>query len=458
MRKQRQKQMNLAPEWLAFDHSRELQAIAGLLEANPTAAVLVWQDLVAAGLASDIQQRGPDGLSGDQVLRALIIKQLNSYSYRELAFHLADSQTYRRFCELGWLQTASKSALALCIKAVRADTLEKVNQVFVQAAARLKIEDGKKMRADTTVVESNIHAPLDSNLLWDSVRVLTRLMAEAQEMLGADVHFGNRTRRAKRRALGILNARNMEKREPLYRDLLKVAKETIDSADEVTRVIERATQEVAMELLTKIKLGAIGKQITHYIPLARQVVEQTQRRVLQGESVPAGEKLVSIFEEHTDIIVKDRRDTLYGHKICLTTGRSTLVTDCVILDGNPADATLAEQVIDRHIAILGKAPNQAAFDGGFTSKANLEALKAKGVSDVSFSKARSLSVTDMVRSSWVYKKLRNFRAGIEATISFLKRCFGMDRCTWRSLPSFKSYVWSSIVTFNLLVLARHLLA
>lgn len=458
MRKQRQKQMNLAPEWLAFDHSRELQAIAGLLEANATAAVLVWQDLVVAGLASDIQQRGPEGLSGDQVLRALIIKQLNSFSYRELAFHLADSQTYRRFCELGWLQTASKSALALCIKAIRADTLEKINHMFVQAAARLKIEDGKKMRADTTVVESNIHAPLDSNLLWDSVRVLTRLMAEAQEMLGADVHFGNRTRRAKRRALGILNARNMERREPLYRDLLKVVKETIDSADEVTRVIERASQKVAVELWTKIKLEAIGKQITHYIPLARQVVEQTQRRVLQGESVPSGEKLVSIFEEHTDIIVKDRRDTFYGHKICLTTGRSTLVTDCVILDGNPADATLAEQVIDRHIAIIGKAPNQVAFDGGFTSKANLEALKAKGVSDVSFSKARSLSVTDMVRSSWVYKKLRNFRAGIEATISFLKRSFGMDRCTWRSLPSFKSYVWSSIVTFNLLVLARHLLA
>jgi IS5 family transposase len=458
MREQRQKQMNLAPEWLAFDHSQELQAIAGLLEAHPTVAVLVWQDLVAAGLASEIQQRGPDGLSGDQVLRALMVKQLNSFSYRELAFHLADSQTYRRFCELGWLQTASKSALALCIKAIRADTLEKINHVFVQAAAGLKIEDGKKMRADTTVVESNIHAPLDSNLLWDSVRVLTRLMAEAQEMLGADVHFGNRTRRAKRRALGILNARNKEKREPLYRDLLKVAKETIDSADEVTRVIERAIQEVAVELSTKIKLGAISKQITHYIPLARQVVEQTQRRVLQGQSVPSGEKLVSIFEEHTDIIVKDRRDTLYGHKICLTTGRSTLVTDCVILEGNPADATLAEQVIDRHIAIMGKAPNQVAFDGGFTSKANLEALKAKGVSDVSFSKARSLSVTDMVRSGWVYKKLRNFRAGIEATISFLKRSFGMDRCTWRSLSSFKSYIWSSIVTFNLLVLARHLLA
>ena len=458
MREQRQKQMNLAPEWLAFDHSRELQAIAGLLEANPTAAVLVWQDLVAAGLASDIQQRGPEGLSASQVLRALIVKQLNGFSYRELEFHLGDSQTYRRFCELGWDQTASKSALGSGIKAIRAETLEQINHLVVQTAGRLKVEDGKRVRADTTVVDSNIHAPLDSNLLWDSVRVLTRLMAAAQEILGQNVHFGNRTRRAKRRALGILNARNNEKREPLYRDLLKVAKETIDSADEVTKVIDQVTKQGGLDVLTMIELGVIGKQIAHYIPLARRVVDQTQRRVLQGESVPSGEKLVSIFEEHTDIIVKDRRDTFYGHKICLTTGRSTLVTDCVILQGNPADSTLAEQVIDRHIEIMGQAPRQVAFDGGFTSKPNLVALKAKGVVDVSFSKARSLSVTEMVRSSWVYKKLRNFRAGIEATISFLKRSFGMDRCTWRSLPSFKSYVWSSIVTFNLLVLARHQLA
>ena len=458
MRKQRQQQVNFAPEWLAFDQSQELRVISGLLEANPTAAVLVWQDLVAAGLASEVQQRGPDGLSADQVLRALIVKQLNSFSYRELAFHLADSQTYRRFCEFGWAQTASKSALALCIKAIRADTLEKFNHLLVQTATQLKIEDGKRVRADTTVVDSNIHAPLDSNLLWDCVRVLTRLMSETQEMLGADVRFGNRMRRAKRRALGILNAKSMEKRKPLYRDLLKVVKETIDAADEVTKVIDRAMQNGSLELLTKLKLGEIGKQIAHYIPLARRVVEQTQRRVVQGESVPSGEKLVSIFEEHTDIIVKDHRDTFYGHKICLTTGRSTLVTDCVILNGNPADSTLAEQVIDRHIGIMGEAPKQIAFDGGFASKPNLEALKAKGVADVSFSKARYLSVTEMVRSTWVYKQLRNFRAGIEATISFLKRSFGLDPCTWRSLPSFKSYVWSSVVTFNLLVLARHLLA
>ena len=118
----------------------------------------------------------------------------------------------------------------------------------------------------------------------------------------------------------------------------------------------------------------------------------------------------------------------------------------------------AQQMVSRHIEITGRAPKQVAYDGGFASRANLDAVKAMGVIDVAFSKARSLPITDMVRSSWVYKTLRNFRAGIEGTISFLKRVFGLDRCTWRSLPSFKSYVWSSLVSFNLLVIARHELA
>jgi transposase, IS5 family len=455
MRQARQKQLNLESNWLAFEPAKELQAIAGLLDEHPTVADLVWQDLAPKGLLNDT---GAQGLSAEQVLRALIIKQLNGFSYRELAFHLADSVTYRRFCQLGWNQVPSKSVLASCIKAIRMETLEKINRLLVGIAQSKKIEDGKKVRVDCTVVESNIHTPLDSNLLWDCVRVVTRLMGDAREIVGADVNFPNRTRRAKRRALGILNARSNEKRKPLYRDLLVVAKETLQSAEGVIEVVDRAVATASMQLSDHVKAVGVRKELTHFVALARRVMSQTERRVLNEESVPSREKLVSIFEEHTDIIVKDQRETLYGHKICLTTGRSTLVTDCTILEGNPADSTLAQQMIDRHIEILGGPPKQVVYDGAFASKANLDAIKDKGVADVAFSKARSIPITDMVRSSWVYKKLRDFRAGIEATISFLKRAFGLDRCTWRSLPSFRSYVWSSIVTFNLLVIARHELA
>lgn len=455
MRQARQKQLNLEADWLGFEHAKELQAIAGLLDENPTVAELVLQDLQPKGLLND---GGANGLSAEQVLRALLIKQLNGFSYRELAFHLADSVSYRKFCQLGWGQAPSKSVLAACIKAIRRETLEQINRLLVGIAEKKKIEDGKRVRVDTTVVESNIHAPTDSNLLWDSVRVVTRLMGDAQQVVGEEVKFPNRTRRAKRRTLAILNARAQEKRKPLYRDLLTVAEETLQCAERVVEAIDKAVASESMSLSARLRAVGVRKELTHTIALARRVMSQTERRIFQEESVPAGEKLVSIFEEHTDIIVKDRRDTLYGHKICLTSGRSTLITDCIILEGNPADSTLAERMIDRHIEIMGRAPTQAAFDGGFTSKANLDALKAKGVVDVAFSKARALSIPDMVRSSWVYKKLRNFRAGIEGTISFLKRVFGLDRCTWRSLPSFKSYVWSSIITFNLLVIARHLLA
>jgi IS5 family transposase len=455
MRQARQKQLNLTPPWLPLEHASELAVIDRVLDERPAISELVWQDLNAARA---VKTAGAEGVSAEQVLRALLIKQLNGFSYRELAFHLADSASYRTFCRLSLGQRPSKTMLAACIKAIRYETLEQINRVVVGVAHERKIEDGTRVRVDTTVVESNIHAPLDSNLLLDCVRVLTRVMGKTREILGPTVSFPNRTRRAKRRALGILNARFKEKRKPLYQDLVLVANETIQSANRVIAVIDGVLETDSVGVSSRVHSLAARKELAHFVGLSLQVIDQTKRRVFNEESVPAKEKLVSIFEEHTDIIVKDHRETFYGHKICLTSGRSSLVTDCTILEGNPADSTLADQMIDRHIDILGKAPKQVAYDGGFTSKANLDAIKAKGVMDVAFSKARTLKVTDMVRSSYVYKKLRNFRAGIEGTISFLKRVFGLDRCTWRSLPSFRSYVWSSILTFNLLVIARHELA
>ena len=455
MRQARQKQLNLTAPWLRLEHASELAAIDRILDQLPAVAELVWQDLNSDRSKKNV---GAEGLSAEQVLRALVVKQMNGFSYRELAFHLADSASYRTFCRLSLGQNPSKTMLAVCIKAIRFETLEQINRLLVDVASKKKIEDGARVRVDTTVVESNIHTPLDSNLLCDGVRVMTRVMGKAREVLGTEVDFPNRTRRARRRALGILNARFKEKRKPLYRDLMQVTRETIGSAKRVMTVADRHLETNLSSEADRARTAAVRDELAHFVGLSQQVVDQTERRVFNDESVPAKEKIVSLFEEHTDIIVKDHRETLYGHKICLTSGRSSFITDCTILEGNPADSTLAEQMIDRHIDIVGKAPRQVAYDGGFTSKANLEAIKAKGVIDVAFSKARTLNITDMVRSSYVYKKLRNFRAGIEGTISFLKRSFGLDRCTWRTLPSFRSYVWSSVVTFNLLLIARHQLA
>jgi len=316
--------------------------------------------------------------------------------------------------------------------------MELINRLVLEEARLKKVENGSKVRVDCTVVESNIHNPSDSSLLYDCVRVLARVMEYGSQQ--ADTAFTNHTRRAKRRSLGILNAKTKKKRKNLYRDLLKVTGDTVSMSENMVHA--------GCGLVIRV-------QLLRFIRLAKMVINQTERRVLQDETVPASEKVVSIFEEHTDIIIKDRRDIFYGHKICLTSGKSGLFLDCVVEDGNPADSELACEMIDRQTVIYGKPPRQAAFDGGFASQDNLRKIKGTGVKDVMFSKKRGLKVVDMAKSTWVYKKLRNFRAGIEGMISFLKRCFGAGRCTCRGLASFKSYVWGSVVSANLLILARH---
>lgn len=428
------------------DHplARELTRMSAILDALPdTVLVVVHACIVAAGGDPD---KGRDGMSADQVLRAMVIKQMTGWSYKGLAFHLQDSSTIRAFCRLAPGDSFSKSTLQKNIKCISARMWELVNCHLITYAKERKIELGKMTRTDCTVVESNIHEPSDSSLLWDSVRVLTRLMTKARDEVSSKLSFSAHTRRARRRALGIMNAKRAEDRTRLYRDLLVVTGWAIEDARRIAGELKGINSIAAFLLQTEIE---------HYLPLVARVVDQTTRRVLNGESVPAAEKLVSIFEPHTDIIVKDRRDTFYGHKICLTTGASGLLLDVVIEDGNPADSTLASRMIGRIKGIFGKAPRQAAFDGGFSSKANVEDIKSLGVNDVAFSKHVGLSIEEMVKSEWVFKKLRRFRAGIEAGISWLKRVFGLTRCTWKGLPAFKSYVWGSAVAFNLLVLARH---
>lgn len=164
--------------------------------------------------------------------------------------------------------------------------------------------------------------------------------------------------------------------------------------------------------------------------------------------------MVSLFEEHTDIIVKGNREVQYGHKLNLSSGKSGLVLDVVIETGNPADTDRFVPMLERHIELYGKAPRQMAADGGYASQENLAQAKALGVKDVAFHKKRGLEVEAMTQSKWVYRKLRNFRAGIESGISWLKRAYGLGRCTWKGLIHFEAYVWSGVVAHNLALLGR----
>ncbi len=443
MRKIIDPQLPLVPCRFEHDHVRELERMSRILDELPDAAMRVAVDLARKGIDLD---RGREGMSAEQVLRAMILKQMNGFSYETLSFHLADSASYRTFCRFGITSKApSKSTLQRNIKALRAETLEEINRLLVDHARREGIEDGRKVRTDCTVVEAAIHDPTDSSLLCDCVRVLTRLMRQAADQVAA-VRFVDHQRRAKRRALAIQHAARNDARVPLYRDLLKVA--------EVTIVDARAAEQ-ALVVGDSLMCRALELEIDRVVGLAERVLDQTRRRVLMGETVPAAQKIVSIFEPHTDIIIKDRRETLYGHKICLTTGASGLVLDMTVQSGNPADSTLAVTMIERLKTAFGRVPRQACFDGGFASKANVAAIKDIGVQDVAFSKGRGLAITDMVKSTWVYRRLRNFRAGVEGIISFLKRCFCLDRCTWSGWKSFQAFSWASVLAANLLIVARH---
>jgi len=458
MREARKTQDTLREPWLDLGHAKELEAMSRVLDAHPTIADLVWQDLRAAS-TSKWTSRGAEGLSAEQVLRVLVVKQMNGFSYRQLAFHLADSRSYRTFCRLGLTDMVpTKSSLNANLKALRSATLEAINRLLLTVALQAQVETGETVRTDCTVVESNIHEPSDSELLWDCVRVLTRLLGGARNVLGASrVRFGNRTRRAKRRRKEIAYAKNAEGRKGPYRDLLQITAEVYEHGAAVRDLLKEPAVLDTLGLVESMIAKGVAEDLDRFLPLTSQVMAQTRRRVLEGQAVPAEEKIVSIFEEHTDIIRKDRRETLYGHKICLTGGASSMILDCRVLRGNPADSTLAKNMAERQAEIFSKPPRQIVFDGGFASKANLSDIKSLGVEDVAFSKSRGLKIGEMVKESWVYKRLRDFRAGIEGNISFLKRVFGLDRCTWKSWASFQSYVWSSIVSFNLLVFARHLL-
>ncbi len=454
MRKSLLEQLSLTPVPIAHVHAQELVAISALLDRLPEAVALVHEDLsLRLGRRVD-PTKGRDGMAAEQLLRVAILKQQTGLSYERLAFALADSSTYRSFCRLGYEQKPStKSALQKNVKRVSVATWEKINQMVVRQARDFGVEKGTKVRTDCLVVESNIHHPTDSSLLWDCVRVLARIMKRAQAAFGFE--FVSHRLRAKRRALEIVNAKSADERKPLYRDLLAITEHMLEQAEDTA--VKLATAQCSD--MTQIALAAgLAAEIQRFVPLTNQVLSQTERRILRDESVPATEKVVSIFEPHTDIIIKGNRDTEYGHKVCLTTGASALVTDVVVEQGNPADYTLATKMMQRQTATFGRPPKQASFDGGFAAKTNLAQIKALGVSDVVFHKRRGLDIEDMASSVRVFKKLRAFRAGIEGTISFLKRVFGLERCTWRSFESFKSYVQVSVLSCNLLVIARKLLA
>jgi IS5 family transposase len=444
MRKTRTDQVSIFDQFSNHDIGKELKAMSERLDRHRELLEWVAMDLHR----NDVYDTGRQGLPAESVLRCALLKQYRQLSYQELAFHVSDSASFQAFARLPGRVFPKKSVLQDTISRIRPATWERINHGLLRDAQHEKVELGKKIRIDSTVTETDIHAPTDSTLLWDCVRVMVRLLEAAQSLPGApEIEFRNHRRRAKQRARAIIYTRGKDKQAVLYRDLIKVTTHTLG-------YLEQARMILTVKGAATLQEQAWQAEVAHYLPLIKQVIDQTERRVLQGERVPAGEKVFSVFEPHTDIIIKGSRDIQYGHKLNLSSGKSGLILDVVVEEGNPADSERLLPMLERHIAQYGCAPKQLAVDGGYASKDNLEKAKGRGVADVAFHKKRGLRIEAMVKSTWVYRQLRNFRAGIEAGISCLKRAYGLSRCTWKGLVHFKSFVWSSVVAHNLALLAR----
>lgn len=452
MRRKLNPQRNLFTTMARSQIAKELQQMSQVLDATPKAVDLVYRDLVRSARPTT----GREGMTAEQVLRCAILKQYRQLTYEELAFHLEDSVSFRGFSRLEMGQYPCKSILQENIKALREETWEAINREIIGYAKREKIESGRKVRIDATAVETNIHHPTDSTLLADGVRIITRWLAEGKKLSPTPRYqYSDHRRVVKKRVLSILNAKKETVRQSAYKDLLVYAGKVREYA---VAAIPELHAHQSQQLADLFAGRVLAEKLARAVGILDKVIDQTDRRVFKGEKVPASEKVVSFFEDHTDIIVKKRRETEYGHKVFLTGGASTMILDCLIVRGNPADTGQYGPLLQRQKALYGRMPRQVSADGGFASKDNLNYAKGHGVKDAAFAKKRGLSVLDMVKSAWVYKTLRNFRAGIEAGISTLKRAFGLDRCTWRGWEGFGRYVWSSIVSYNLLTLSRRKLA
>src|SRR5271165_872326 len=309
MGQERTVQASLFDLFAYHEIGRELKAMSQWLDEHRELIGLVAEDL----RRHDVMETGRQGLSAESVLRCGLLKQHRQLSYQELAFHLEDSASFRAFARLPLSWTPKKSVLHMTISAIRAETWEAINRILLASARQEKVETGRVVRLDSTVTAALMHEPSDSSLLWDGVRVTARLLEAADGLVGG-LEWRNHRRAAKKRARTIEYARDRSKRVPHYRQLIKLTRATLAYADQAATQLWRATDPMAAALWQV--------EFRYYRPLIERIITQTERRVLHGEAVAANEKIVSLFEPHTDIIVKGGREVEYGHKLNLTTGRS----------------------------------------------------------------------------------------------------------------------------------------
>ena len=434
-----------------------LQAVSDFLDDQHAMIERVRRDLVR-GLKKPGSGRG--GLTPQQVLRSLVLMRVKNWDYRELRERIADGLMLRQFAEFYCDRVPKHDAFNRGFNRLTPDTLKAVNDLVVQAAVGLGLEDGTKLRVDTTVVQTDIHHPTDNTLLWDVVRVVTRLVGRLGKALELRriKGFRDRTRSARRRMYEIQRMTTRQRHEEqtgTYRKLIGIAEEVVESA---RMVFEKTNKARGEDMLADMAIEEIRQEIERHCGLGSRVIDQARRRVLHGEQVLNAEKIYSIFEPHTDLIKrgKVRTPIEFGHKVFLAESAQGLITQYEVLKGNPSDEVHVVSSLQRHKQAFGRAPELYGSDRGFFSEQNVTLCTRHGVKVVCIPQrgGKKTPEREACEKSSEFKQGQRFRAGIEGRISVLFRGRGMKRCLAEGSERFELWVAAAVLANNLMTVAR----
>lgn len=420
----------------------EFGLIDTILEKHLELYEIVAPDILPANKAS-LFGRG-DVPSVEQIVRAAIYKELKSYDYRELEYAQSDSRICAAFIKLDNRKPFSFQMFQKYISRITADTLNELLIALNKIAIFEGLEDIKSLRVDSTVVKSNIHYPTNNALVWDCIkesqRLLTCLSEETQ-----DLQIRDYRKSAKANYYKINVIKSKDRRIKLFEKQLVTFTKSINQVDQVLRNPKKKSSNIAA-MYIEIRLES-------HLAIMRQVFSITKRKEILGENVPNAEKIFSIYEPHTDIIVKGGREVQFGHKINIAGGRSNLILDCEILDGNPSDSKLYMPTLERVIKNYEIIPRDVSTDGGYASLDNKKGAEGKGITNIVFNKVVG-SLQNKTSSKNMETRLKKWRSGIEAVISNYKRSFDMFVCTWKGKAHFDAKVLWSAIAYNIRVMTR----
>ena len=432
-------------------YRQKYAAISRVLEANPRLLARVHNDLVGA-LSSSKEGRRSDYTS-EQVLRALVVMFVEGDSYRGVVIRVANSEFLQHFVklELGSMMGFSFLCKAYC--AISPETWQAMNRALGQYARREELITSDKVRVDTTAVETTVHYPTDSSLLWDSFRTLARLMKTVQPQMRCQ-GLSHRFHVKKVKKLAHYISRNAAKRST--REQRRVRKVYATLIERV-RWINAIAQQASPLLQRDIETMGVAAELDHYTPLVTRIIAQAHRRIFDGETVPPYEKVYSLFEEHTELIKRGKagKPIEFGHKVLFAETEEKFILHYNAYPKQRADKDLVDETLDAHRTLFGQAPGIFAADKGFyENMVQIETLEKK-IGTVSIAKKGRRNAKEHAREHTKdFIDGQKFRAGCEGTISVLKRAFKLHRCAFKGFKNYASSIGCAVFCHNLVLLAR----